>query len=409
MRFRTALSRTPSSNSAACTGLQTAADWAAALLDERLCLSGRNTRPVPSHGSNARISALLKDLAAAQTAREKRFAYRRAADAVMALDEPIEALVQPDGTLRKIPNVGPSSAKVILEALATGGSERVERAVAESASAADVARSRELRDDVLSRADVVQALGDTSLRGPALKDYRGDLQMHSDWSDGRATIAEMADGCVARGYVFSAITDHGHGLSIAGGVSAAELAEQHKEIDAINRRYGKSFRLLKGVEANIQADGQLDLSAEELRSLDVVLAAPHSKLRTSEDQTMRLVTAIATPGVHVLAHPRGRKIGMRPGLTADWDLVFAAAAKLGVAIELDGDPSRQDLDFSMAKRALALECLFAVDSDAHSVRELAYVETAIAHARLAGIPKDRIINCWGLTKLLAWLPTAWAR
>jgi histidinol phosphatase-like PHP family hydrolase len=121
------------------------------------------------------------------------------------------------------------------------------------------------------------------------------------------------------------------------------------------------------------------------------------------------VTAIATPGVHVLAHPRGRKIGMRPGLTADWDLVFAAAAKLGVAIELDGDPSRQDLDFSMAKRALALECLFAVDSDAHSVRELAYVETAIAHARLAGIPKDRIINCWGLTKLLAWLPTAWAR
>jgi histidinol phosphatase-like PHP family hydrolase len=364
---------------------------------------------VPTHATNASISALLKDLAAAQTAREKRFAYRRAAEAVMALEEPIEALVQPDGTLRKIPNVGPSSAKVILEALATGGSERVERAVAESASAADIARSRELRADVLSRADVVQALGDGSLRGPSLKDYRGDLQMHSIWSDGRATLADMADGCVARGYVFSAITDHGHGLSIAGGVSAAELADQHKEIDAINRRYGKSFRLLKGVEANIQADGRLDLSTEERRTLDVVLAAPHSKLRTTADQTMRLVTALATPGVHVLAHPRGRKIGMRPGIAADWDLVFAAAAKLGVAVELDGDPSRQDLDFTLAARALAAGCLFALDSDAHSVRELAYVETAIAHARLAGIPRERIINCWTLKKLLDWLPRAWSR
>ena len=362
-----------------------------------------------AHATNARISALLKDLAAAQTAREKRFAYRRAADAVMALEEPLEALVQPDGTLRKIPHVGPSSAKVILEALATGASERVERAVAESASAADIARSRELRADVLSRADVVQALRDTSLVGPGLSDYRGDLQMHSEWSDGRTTIAAMADGCIARGYAFMAITDHGHGLSIAGGVSPDELVEQHKEIDELNRQFGKSFRVLKGIEANIQSDGALDLSAAELKTIDVVLAAPHSKLRTSEDQTMRLVTAIATPGVHVLAHPRGRKIGMRPGIAADWDLVFAAAAKLGVAIELDGDPSRQDIDFTMAKRALDLGCLFALDSDAHSVRELAYVETAIAHARLAGIPKERVINCWTLRRLLDWLPRAWNR
>ena len=363
----------------------------------------------PSHATNARISALLKDLAAAQTAREKRFAYRRAADAVMALEEPIEALVQPDGTLRKIPNVGPSSAKVILEALATGSSERVERAVAESANAADIARSRALRDDVLSRADVVQALADTSLAGPTLSDYRGDLQMHSEWSDGRTTIAAMAEGCIARGYAFMAITDHGHGLSIAGGVSPAELVEQHREIDAINRQFGKSFRVLKGIEANIQADGALDLSTEELKTLDVVLAAPHSKLRTSEDQTQRLVAAMATPGVHVLAHPRGRKIGMRPGITADWDLVFAAAAHLGVAVEIDGDPSRQDIDCTLARRALAAGCLFALDSDAHSVRELAYVETAIAHARLAGIPRERVINCWGLKKLLGWLPRAWKR
>jgi histidinol phosphatase-like PHP family hydrolase len=363
----------------------------------------------PDFASNARISALLRDLAAAQTVREKRWAYRRAADAVMALDEPIEALLQPDGTLRKIPHVGRSSAKVILEALATGGSERVERAVAESAQAADIARSRALRDDVLSRADVVEALGDVSLGGPAVSEYRGDLQMHSEWSDGRTTIAEMAEGCLARGYQFCAITDHGHGLPIAGGVSIGDLAQQHREIDALNRRYRKRFRVLKGIEANILADGRLDLSADELQTLEVILAAPHSKLRTRDDQTRRLITAIATPGVHVLAHPRGRKIGVRPGVTADWDLVFAAAATCGVAVELDGDPTRQDLDFALARRALSLGCLFALDSDAHSVRELAYVETAIAHARLAGIPADRIINCWRLEQLLDWLPKAWTR
>jgi histidinol phosphatase-like PHP family hydrolase len=362
-----------------------------------------------SHATNARIGALLKDLAAAQTAREKRWAYRRAADAVMALEEPIDALVQPDGSLRKIPNVGPSSAKVILEALATGGSDRVERAVAESAHAAEIARSRELRGDVLSRADVVAALADAALTGPALADYRGDLQMHSEWSDGRTTIAAMAEGCLARGYAFCAITDHGHGLSVAGGVSMAELARQHDEIDALNRRYRTRFRILKGIEANILADGQLDLSEAELRTLDVVLAAPHSRLRTADDQTQRLIAAMATPGVHVLAHPRGRKIGVRAGVQADWDLVFAAAAHLGVAVELDGDPSRQDLDFALAHRALAAGCLFAVDSDAHSVRELAYAETALAHARIAGIPKARIINCWTLKQLLAWLPKAWQR
>jgi histidinol phosphatase-like PHP family hydrolase len=167
--------------------------------------------------------------------------------------------------------------------------------------------------------------------------------------------------------------------------------------------------MLKGIEANIKTDGGLDVSEAERRSLEVVLAAPHSKLRTTEDQTLRLVAAMATPGVHILAHPRGRKIGVRPGISADWDLVFAAAVKLGVAVELDGDPTRQDLDFELARRALAAGCLFALDSDAHSVRELAYAETAVAHARLAGIPKNRIINCWTLERLLAWLPKAWER
>jgi histidinol phosphatase-like PHP family hydrolase len=135
----------------------------------------------------------------------------------------------------------------------------------------------------------------------------------------------------------------------------------------------------------------------------MVLAAPHSRLRTHDDQTERLLAAVTTPGVHVLAHPRGRKGGARPGITARWERVFEAAAGANVAIEIDGDPSRQDLDFELAQQAVAAGCVFALDSDAHSVAELRYAEVALAHARLAGIPRDRVINTWPLKRLLAWL------
>jgi histidinol phosphatase-like PHP family hydrolase len=111
---------------------------------------------------------------------------------------------------------------------------------------------------------------------------------------------------------------------------------------------------------------------------------------------------VQTPGVHILGHPRGRMYGSRPGVTADWDKVFVAAARAGVAIELDGDPSRQDLDFDLARLALSSGCLFAIDSDAHATDQWWYAETALAHARLAGIPTSRIINCWPLAQLLDW-------
>jgi histidinol phosphatase-like PHP family hydrolase len=115
-----------------------------------------------------------------------------------------------------------------------------------------------------------------------------------------------------------------------------------------------------------------------------------------------MLEAVRTPGVHILGHPRGRMFGSRPGITADWDRVFEAAATSGVAIEIDGDPARQDLDYELARRAVAENCLFALDSDAHSGAELRYSETAIAHARLAGVPGDRVINAWPLDRLLAW-------
>jgi histidinol phosphatase-like PHP family hydrolase len=279
----------------------------------------------------------------------------------------------------------------------------VERAVGDSRKAGEVARSRELRDHFLSSAQVAEVLRYEPDRGLRPSAYRGDLQMHSEYSDGRVSLEEIVEGCLARGYHYCAVTDHSHGLPIAHGVSMSELRQQHAEINAINRRYKGRFRIIKGIEANILADGTLDMSAAELRKLELVLAAPHSKLRSHDDQTARLLTAVTTPRVRILAHPRGRKFGTRPGITANWDRVFAAAAEAGVAIEIDGDPSRQDVDYDLAERALRAGCLFALDSDAHSVEELRYADIAIAHARLAGIPEERVVNCWPLDRLLAWL------
>ena len=353
--------------------------------------------------TNAKVGALLRDLAAVQKSQQSKWGYRRAAQAILDLDEPLESLLQPDGTLRKIPNVGPSSLRVIHEFLTTGRSDTVEHAVGESAKAGEVARSREWRGNFLSSAQVAQVLRFEQDRGVGARDYRGDLQMHSEYSDGRVSIAGLAEGCLARGYRYCAITDHSYGLPIAGGVSMTDLKRQHAEINALNRKYKGRFRIIKGIEANILADGQLDLQPHELMKMELVLAAPHSKLRTGDDQTARLLAAVATRGVHILAHPRGRKFGARPGITANWKRVFAAAAKANVAIEIDGDPSRQDVDFELAQLALSAGCLFALDSDAHSVEELRYADIALAHARLAGVPKERIINCWETETLIEWL------
>ena len=337
-----------------------------------------------------------------QASPQSRWGYRRAAAAIQDLDEPIERLLQPDGTLRKIPNIGPSSSRIILEILTTGASPTVEAVIASSGKAVEIDRRRGLRSGFLSRAEVTAALANPSLGGPSRTDYRGDLQMHSVYSDGKQTLDAIVEACLALGYQYCAVTDHSYGLPIAQGVSMARLLAQHNAIDLLNEAHRGRFRLLKGIEANIRADGSVDMAPEELRQLEIVVAAPHSGLRTKDSQTERLLRAVTAPHVHILGHPRGRKYGARPGVTADWDTVFKAAARSGVAIEIDGDPSRQDIDYLLAKRAVSAGCLFALDSDAHSTRELGYAETAIAHARLAGIPPDRVINCWPLDRLLDW-------
>ena len=355
---------------------------------------------------NAVVGGYLRDLAFAQSSPQKMFGYKRAAAAILALDTPLPDLAEPDGTLPRIAGIGPGSTRVIREVLQTGESPTVEATIERRGCRADIERRRQLRRHFLSRAEVRRILSDSNVPGPAREQYRGDLQMHSEWSDGSPTVQEIAEACVERGYQYAAVTDHSYGLKIAGGISMAEAADQRRAIDQVNAQCGSQFRLLQGIEANIDAVGRLDLTDEEAATFDVVLAAPHSRLRRNEDQTDRMLAAIQHPAVRILAHPRGRITGSRAGVIADWNAVFAAAALRGVAIEIDGDPARQDLDHTLARHALEAGCVFALDSDAHTTTQLSYAETALAHARLAGIPATDIVNCWPLDQLLAWLSDA---
>jgi putative hydrolase len=353
---------------------------------------------------NVEVAGWLRDLAFAQASPQRRWGYKRAAAAVMYLPVQIDTLLTADGMLQKIHGIGPASTRVILEVLRDGASAIVDEAVnaAEPRVRADILRRRALRSNFLSRAATEAALLAPRPQCASRADIRCDLQMHSDWSDGSQTLAEIVETGIARGYTHAAVTDHSYGLPIAGGLSMARVAEQHREIDALNARYQGRFRLLKGIEANIRADGSVDMTSAELAQMEIVVAAPHSALRSSADQTARMLGALQTPGVHILGHPRGRMYGSRAGVVADWQRVFDAAARLGVAIELDGDPSRQDLDFDLAARALASGCVFAIDSDAHATDQWWYADIGLAHARLAGIPRDRIINCWPLARLFDW-------
>ncbi len=352
---------------------------------------------------NLRAAALLYDMAALQPTERSQFGYKRAAKAIVALPISVADAVG-SGTLREIPFIGPSSARVINEVVEKGRSDTVEDAIARSANAPRVAAARLLRDNFLSAFAMQQALSGPAAAGVVSRaDVRGDFQMHSTWSDGGESIATMAEACMRLGHTCMGVTDHSYGLPIARGMSMESVTKQHREIDKLNARLDGRFRVFKGIEANILADGSLDLQPDERERFEFVIASPHSLLRRPEDQTARMLGAVRAERVAILGHPRGRMFNTRAGVAADWDRVFAEAAARQVAVEIDGNWHRQDIDHVLARRALDAGCLFALDSDAHSVGELAFTDYAIAHARLAGIPSSRIINCWSDEKLEAWM------
>lgn len=222
--------------------------------------------------------------------------------------------------------------------------------------------------------------------------YQGDLHSHTKWSDGRATMLEMAQGAQALGYRYLGITDHSPRITVVHGLDAERLLAQSQEMAEVQKQV-PGVTLLQGIEVDILEDGSLDLPDAVLEILNVVIASPHVKLRQEPAlMTERMLKAVAHPHVDVIGHPTGRRPGSREGATYDFELVFKEAAKHGVALEIDCDPARLDLSPEMARLALDCGCTFAVDADAHAPAEFAYVPMAFWMARRAGIPKERILN-----------------
>ena len=216
-----------------------------------------------------------------------------------------------------------------------------------------------------------------------LGDLHGDLHTHSTWSDGRATIAEMAAAARARGYAYLAVCDHSQRLR------EGRLQAQWEEIDALSERL-RPFRLLKGVEVNIRADGSLDLADAELAALDWVMASVHSSF--DRDPTGRVLAAMESPHVDCIGHLTGRKIGKRLPADVDLERVVGKALETGTFLELNSQPDRLDLRDVHARLAAEAGVPLVVSSDGHRPHELAFVELGIAQARRAWLTKAQVVN-----------------
>lgn len=228
------------------------------------------------------------------------------------------------------------------------------------------------------------------------KELRGDLQMHTTWSDGHESVRDMAAHAEAQGHQYAAVTDHSKGLPIANGMDEATLLRQGVEIDAANEELassGSGFRLIRSIEMNVSVKGEGDMDPDVLRGLDLVLGAFHSQLRVADDQTERYLAAVRNPTLHVLAHPRGRRWNSRQGLYADWPRVFEAAAEAGTALEIDAYPDRQDLQVELLEVARDVPDLWiSIGTDAHYPDELGFIGMGLAAAIRARFPRERVLN-----------------
>jgi histidinol phosphatase-like PHP family hydrolase len=199
------------------------------------------------------------------------------------------------------------------------------------------------------------------------------------------------------------VTDHSRGLDIASGLDVEGVRLQRRRVDRWNSQHGGDLRLLQGLEVEILSDGTVDVPATERNELSCVVAAIHRRFDPAKDQTERLLRAISTPGVHALAHPRGRHFHHRPGLRARWERVFSACAEHSVAVEINGFPRRQDLDWELAKLAMDAGCEFLLASDAHAPSHLEFDAYACAIAMKAGIPRQRILNAGHVEDFEMWI------
>ena len=337
--------------------------------------------------TNTDIAELLAQQAERETGILSR-AYRRAARNAFLWPEEVSHLVAQNRPLTELRGIGPFIEKQIRNWF----DETLRRAKSVPA----------LRQDFISMAEARRLLAG---RPSWPEKLRGDLQMHSRWSDGSATIAEMADAAKERSYEYIAITDHSKGLKIAGGIDERALKRQGTEIAKVNAALSKSgsqLTVLRSIEMNLNPRGEGDMSPDSLRSLDLVLGSFHSALRTAEDQTERYLAALRNPHIHILGHPRGRIYNFRIGLKADWPRVFAEAAKLDKALEIDCYPDRQDLNVALLKIAREHGTRISLGTDAHHGWQLEFIDLGLTAALRAKISADRIVNFMSLLEWKTW-------
>ncbi len=308
-----------------------------------------------------------------RSSRYKSKAFRTAAAAITELDPRI---LNDPTRLKAVPGVGDSSFAVIRQALA---GEVPERLV-------------ELRER--------NGPKPSALRGM----LRGDLHAHSEWSDGTTSIDAMVAGALTLGHEYLALTDHSPRLTVARGLSAERLEEQ---LGVVAGFRDDGFRLLTGIECDINEDGTLDQAPELLGRLEVVVASVHSKLKSDpREMTRRMLAGIRNPHTDVLGHVTGRLVegsrGTRPGSTFDAEAVFAACAAEGVAVEINSRPERQDPPDELIQVALEVGCLFSIDSDAHAPGQLSLLDYGAERAERMGVPPERVVTTWPLDELLAW-------
>jgi putative hydrolase len=306
-------------------------------------------------------------------------AFRRAADAVRGRSvEELRGLAE-RGRLADLPGVGSTTSRVIAEALG---------------------------DEVpgyLRRLETEAEPG-TGPGAPLRAALRGDLHSHSDWSDGGATIEQMARAARDLGHDYLALTDHSPSLSIAKGLTADRLRRQLEVVAGVNDDLAP-FRILTGIEVDILEDGSLDQEQDLLAEVDVVVASVHSQLRMPEQpMTDRMVAAVANPHSDVLGHCTGRLIRGRgrPESTFDADLVFGACAHFDKAVEVNSRPERLDPPMHLLERVVAWECKVAIDSDAHAVGQLEWQPYGCDRAAEADVAVERIVNTWPAERLLEW-------
>ncbi len=248
----------------------------------------------------------------------------------------------------------------------------------------------------------IEAAANGTLPAPvAVEDLQGDFHMHCTWSDGTDSLEAMIAAAKARGYEYHSISDHSWGRGRMG-LAPERLREQRAVVRGFGEKH--AIRTLCSAEVDIKEDGSLDYDDALLAELDIVVASVHDAMNISrEAMTRRLIRACENRYVTIIGHPTGRNVGSFPGYEFDYDAVFAAAARTGTALEIDGQPVRLDLPSSLARRARDFGVTFSLDSDAHAADQLANVDYAVGQARRAWITRDEVLNARPLADVLSFV------